>query len=112
MWVKKGDNPLFYVTTGSYIEAELYELDSLYFLDRLSTAIDEKSVGLHGEDGLVAINITNGLKFERLGKILLHYSRKYFQSLSKQISSKLIFLILPSTLRQRDTFFFQNNFLK
>ena len=86
MWVKKGDNPLFYVTTGSYIEAELYELDSLYFLDRLSTAIDEKSVGLHGEDGLVAINITNGLKFERYyciiqGSTFNHYQNKYHQNL-------------------------------
>ena len=42
-----------------------------------------------------------------LGKILLHYSRKDFESLSKQILSKQIFQMLPSTLQRRNTFLFE-----
>ena len=42
-----------------------------------------------------------------LGKILLYYSRKDFESLSKQILSKQIFQMLPLTLRRRNTFLFE-----
>ena len=86
---------------GSYDGAEICELVGLYLLNQLSTAIHKSSVGLYRDDGLVAINNANGPK---LGRI-----RKYIIA-SFTIKTNLIetdFLMLPSTLRQRNTFLFE-----
>ena len=107
--VKKGNNFLFDFTMGPYNGAEICELVGLYLLNRLSTVIDKISVGLCRDDGLAAISNTNGPKLDRNRKdIIAYYSRKKdFQSQSKQILSKQVFKILPSTLWQRNTFLFE-----
>ena len=45
-WVKKGDDKLFDVTMGSFDRAEICELVGLYLLDKLSSLIRRKNVGL------------------------------------------------------------------
>ena len=93
---------------GSYDGAEVCELVGLDLLNKLSIVIDRSSVGLCRDDGLAAINNANGQNLTELGKILLHYSRKKdFQSPSKQILTKQIFLMLHSTFRQGNTFLFK-----
>ena len=54
-WLKKGNNSLFDVTMGSHCGAEICELVGLYLLNRLSTVIDKRSVGLYRNDGIAAI---------------------------------------------------------
>ena len=66
-WIKKGDD-LFDVTMGSFDGAEVCELVGLYLLDRLSTLIDKRNVGLYRDDGLAAIRGSSGRKFDKLRK--------------------------------------------
>ena len=70
-WVKKGDNYLFDVTMGSYDGAEICELIGLYLLNWLSIAVDKTSVGLYRDDGLAAINNTNGPMLDRIRKDII-----------------------------------------
>ena len=91
IWVKNGNNSLFYITQGSYDGAEIFELVWFYLLNRLSTVIDKSSDGLYRDDWIAAIK-QMVQSFTELGKILLDYSRnKDFQSPSKKILSKQIF---------------------
>ena len=43
----------------------------LYLLNQLSTVIDKNSVGLYRDDGLAAINNTNGPKLDRIRKDII-----------------------------------------
>ena len=63
-WVKKGNNSLFDVMMGSFDGAEICEFVELFLLNQLSTVIDKSSVGLYRDDGLTAINNTNGPKLD------------------------------------------------
>lgn len=51
-WVKKGANPSFDVTIGSFDGAETCELVGLYILNKLSSIININNVGLYRDDGL------------------------------------------------------------
>ena len=92
---------------GSYDGAETCELVGLYLLNQLSTVINKKSVGSYRDDGIAAKNNANGPKLDRIRKDIITLFKKDFQSTLKQILSKQIFWMLPSTLRQRNTFLFE-----
>ena len=59
-WVKKGDNNLFDVTTGSYDGAEVCELIGFYILHNLANKYGKENLGLYRDDGLAAFNKTSG----------------------------------------------------
>ena len=71
IWIKKGENPLFDVTMGSFDGAEICELVGLYILDKLCTFIDKKQIGLYRDDGLCVIDHANGPKLDRLRKDII-----------------------------------------
>ena len=70
-WVKKGDDTLFDVTMGSFDGAEIYELIGLYLLDKLSSLIGRKNVGLYRDDGLAAINSSSGPVLNKMRKNII-----------------------------------------
>ena len=74
-WAKKGDDTLFDVRTGSFDGAEICELVGLYFLDKLSSLIWRKNVGLYRDEGLAAINSSSGPVLEKLEITILLYLR-------------------------------------
>ena len=86
--VKKENNFLFDVTMGSYDGAEICELVRLYLLNRLSTVIDKSSVSLYRDDGLAAINNTNGPKLDRIKKDIIALFKE--EGLSVTIETNLI----------------------
>ena len=70
-WVKKGDDTLFDVTMGSFDGAEICELVGLYLLDKLSSLIGRKNVGLYRDDGLAAINSSSGPVLDKMRKNII-----------------------------------------
>ena len=67
VWVKK-ENPNFYVTMGSYDEAELCELTGLYILSVLSSEFGKEKIGLYRDDGLSCFQKMTGSQAERVKK--------------------------------------------
>ena len=70
-WIKKGDDTLFDVTMGSFDGAEICELVGLYLLDKLSSLIGRKNVGLYRDDGLAAINSSSGPVLDKMRKNII-----------------------------------------
>ena len=70
-WIKKGDNTLFDVTMGSFDGAQICELVGLYLLDKLSSLIGRKNVGLYRDDGLAAINSSSGPVLDKMRKNII-----------------------------------------
>ena len=70
-WVKKVDDTLFDVTMGSFVGAEICELVGLYILDKLSSLIGSKNVGLHRDDGLAAMNSSSGPVLDKMRKNII-----------------------------------------
>ena len=70
-WVKKGDDTLFDVTMGSFDGAKICELVGLYLLDKLSSLIGRKNVGLYRDDGLAAINSSSGPVLDKMRKNII-----------------------------------------
>ena len=70
-WVKKSDNELFDVTTGSFNGAEVCELVGLYLLDKLSKLLGKDNVGLYRDDGLAAIKSTSGPVLDKMRKNII-----------------------------------------
>ena len=70
-WIKKGDDTLFDVTMGSFDGAEICELVGLYLLDKLSSLIGRKDVGLYRDDGLAAINSSSGPVLDKMRKNII-----------------------------------------
>ena len=70
-WVKKGENPTFDVTMGSFDGAETCELVGLYILKKLSVIINSKNVGLYRDDGLAVIDNANGPKMDKIRKDII-----------------------------------------
>ena len=56
---------------GSYDGAEVCEIVGLYLLEKLSTLIDKKKIGLYRDDGLSVIDNANGPKLDRLRKDII-----------------------------------------
>ena len=76
-WVKKGDDPSFDVTMGSFDGAEVCELVGLYILNILSQKFGSGNIGLYRDDGLgcfKALTDQKRIKYERR-------SLKYFVTL-------------------------------
>ena len=67
-WVKKGDNPLFDVTMGSYDVAEICELVGTYMLNKLTSIVPKEDIGLYRDDGIMVVHEANGPKLDRLRK--------------------------------------------
>ena len=70
-WIKKGSNPMFDVTMGSFDGAEICELIGLYLLDKLSNLIGKDQIGLYRDDGLAVIYNQNGPQLDRLRKDII-----------------------------------------
>ena len=70
-WMKKGNNPMFDVTMGSYDGAEICELVGLFLLNRLSSIIDKRYVGLYRDDGLAIVKNANGPMLDNLRKKII-----------------------------------------
>ena len=86
-WVKKGDYTLFDVTMGSFDGAEICELFGLYLLDKLSSLIRRKNVGLYRDDGLAAINCSSGPVLGKMRKNIIALFKN--EGLSKAIETNL-----------------------
>ena len=71
VWVKNNDNPLFYVTTGSFNGADGCELVVLHLLSKIVAVIDLDNVGLYRDDGVAVIHIANDPKRERPRKNII-----------------------------------------
>ena len=71
IWTKKGNNPLFDVTMGSYDGAEICELVGLYLLNKLTTIVEKDQIGLYRDDGLLVVHNSNGPKLDRLRKNII-----------------------------------------
>ena len=54
---------------GSLDSAEIFELVSLYFPNKISVLIDSDNVGVYRDDGLAVIHNATGLKPDRLRKV-------------------------------------------
>ena len=69
VWIKKGENPLFDVTMGSYDGAEICELVGLYLLfESLAQLFGKENVGLYRDDGLAVVKNLSGSQTDRLRK--------------------------------------------
>ena len=66
-WAKKGEKT-FDATMKSYDGAEICELVGLYLLDKLLKILDQADGGLSRDDGLAAVNNSNGLLMDKLRK--------------------------------------------
>ena len=56
---------------GSFDGAEICELVGLYLLDKLSSLIGRKDVGLYRDDGLAAINSSSGPVLDKMRKNII-----------------------------------------
>ena len=56
---------------GSFDGAEICELFGLYLLDKLSSLIGRKNVGLYRDDGLAAINSSSGPVLDKMRKDII-----------------------------------------
>ena len=56
---------------GSFNWPEICELVGLYLLDKLSTSIGRKNVGLYRDDGLAAINSSSGPILDKMRKNII-----------------------------------------
>ena len=69
IWIKKGDNPYFDVTMGSYDGAEICRLVGLYLLyECLAQLFGKGNVGLYRDDGLAVVRNLSGPQTDRLRK--------------------------------------------
>ena len=69
-WVKKGEKT-FNVTMGSYNAAEIWELVGFYLLDKLSIILDKADGELYSDDGLAAVNKSNGPLMDKSRKKII-----------------------------------------
>ena len=56
---------------GSFDGAEICELVGLYLLDKLSSLIGRRNVGLYRDDGLVAVNSSSGPVLDKMKKNII-----------------------------------------
>jgi len=68
MWVKKGTNPNFGITMGSFDWAEICELVGLYLLEKLSAIVEKSNIGLYRDDWLAVVENSNGPMIDRMRK--------------------------------------------
>ena len=61
-WIKKGENPSFDVTTGSFDGAEVCELVGLYLLQKLSPLLGITIFSLYRDDGIATVNTSSGVQ--------------------------------------------------
>ena len=64
------------VTTGSFDGAEICELVGLYLLDKLSTLIGRKNVGLYRDNKLATINSSSGPVLDKMRKNIIALFKK------------------------------------
>ena len=88
-WVKKGDDTLLDVTIGSFDGAEICELVGLYLLDKLSSLIGRKNVGLYRDDGLAAINSSSGPVLDKMRKNIIALFKNEGLSITIETNLKL-----------------------
>ena len=70
-WVKKRNDTLFDVKMGSFDGAKICELVGLYLLDKVSSLIRRKNLGLYRDGGLVAINSSCGPALDKMRKNII-----------------------------------------
>ena len=87
-WQKKGTNPMFDVTMGSFDGAEVCELVGLLLLSKLTSVVEKKNIGLYRDDGLCVIGNANGPKMDKIRKQITSIFKQ--QGLSITIDTNLL----------------------
>ena len=87
-WVKKGENPSFDVTMGSFDGAEIYEIVGIYLLKKLSSLFGKENFGLYRDDGLATVNSSSGPILDRMRKDIISIFKN--EGLSITIETNLI----------------------
>ena len=85
-WIKKGENPSFDVTMGSFDGAEVCELVGLYLLQKLSPLLGIKNFGLYRDDGLAAVNTSSGPVLDRMRKNIISLFKEEGLSITIEIN--------------------------
>ena len=85
-WQKKGENPMFDVTMGSYDGAEVCELVGLYLLHKLFATVPKEHIGLYRDDGLAAIPDANGRKIDSLRKKIINIFKNENLSITIEVN--------------------------
>ena len=73
VWRKKASPDLFDVTMGSFHGAEVCDLMGLYILSKLTPVIG--NCGLYRDDGLAAVDMASGFKYERLRRTIFKITK-------------------------------------
>ena len=70
-WVKRGENPSFDVTMGSFDGAEICEIVGIYLLEKLSPLLGKENFGLYRDDGLATVNSSSDPVLDRMRKDII-----------------------------------------
>ena len=87
-WVKRGDNPSFDVTVGSFDGAEICEIVRIYLLEKLPPLLGKENFGLYRDDGLATVNSSSGPALDRIRKDIISTFKN--EGLSITIEANLI----------------------
>ena len=87
-WVKRGKNPSFDVTMGSFDWAEICEIVGIYLLKKLSPLLGKGNFGLYRDDGLATVNSSSGPVLDRMRKDVILIFKN--EGLSITIETNLI----------------------
>ena len=87
-WVKRGENPSFDLTMGSFDGTEICEIVGTYLLENLSPLLEKENFGLYRDDGLATVNSSIGLVLDRIKKDIISIFKN--EGLSITIETNLI----------------------
>ena len=87
-WVKRGENPSFDLTMGSFDGTEICEIVGTYLLENLSPLLEKENFGLYRDDGLATVNSSIGLVLDRIKKDIISIFKN--EGLSITIEANLI----------------------
>ena len=89
-WVKRGDDPSFDVTMGSFDGAEVCELVGLYILNILGDKFGKDNIGLYRDDGLACFHGINGSTADRIRKDIVKLFKDQGLKITIQTNLKVV----------------------
>ena len=87
-WVKRGENPLFDVTLGSFDGTEICKIVGIYLLEKLSPLLGKENFRLCRDDGLATVNSCSGPVLDKMRKDIISVFKN--EGLSITIETNLI----------------------
>ena len=87
-WVKRGENPLFDVTLGSFDGTEICKIVGIYLLEKLPPLLGKKNFRLCRDDGLATVNSCSGPVLDKMRKDIISVFKN--EGLSITIETNLI----------------------